>query len=409
MVEFWLPYGWSEVPVRVPEERLLDVIRPSKASVLSSQLDEIRSALQRDENLLEATKKANRICLALGPCANKELAVQLISAFYETIRPRTHDHLTILRTKDAVELEPSAFPEAEVLDHDPLTASTLPVQGFTGSFPVEINANFLEADLRLAVGELKPHPFLQYAGLCDLVFPGLASAASLRGHISNRTGFTSSNLRQERNAIMNLLDNIFAMGVVLDADKMPLKTAFGNLPELVSTLGESLQELLTANILKLADIVVMSVGGAPQDASLLQATDAFPTGISALKKNGILITAAECRHGHGDTEFYDWSAEKKEAHHLEARLRHHFNYDGFKAAFLRRSLSSHRLYLVSTIPDHYVENIFGMKPAPTVNAALQSAQRILGSDSGISVIPDASRVIIHQQVREQARPNADSR
>ena len=102
------------------------------------------------------------------------------------------------------------------------------------------------------------------------------------------------------------------------------------------------------------------------------------------------------RKGHGDTEFYDWSAEKKQPHHLEARLRHNFNYNGYKAAFLRRLLDSHRVYLVSTMPDHYVENVFGMRASRTVNAALQTAQRTLGSESTISVIPDASRVILRQ-------------
>jgi nickel-dependent lactate racemase len=110
-----------------------------------------------------------------------------------------------------------------------------------------------------------------------------------------------------------------------------------------------------------------------------------------------LIVAAECERGHGDTEFYTWCAERKEPRHLETRLRHHFNYNGFKAAFLRRTLETHRIYLASTIPDYYIEDIFGMKAARTVNAALQTAQRTLGSDSTISVIPDASRIILRQK------------
>jgi nickel-dependent lactate racemase len=59
---------------------------------------------------------------------------------------------------------------------------------------------------------------------------------------------------------------------------------------------------------------------------------------------------------------------------------------------LARVLQTHRIYLVSTIPDYYVEHVFGMRPSPTVNAALQTAQRAHGSDSTISVIPNALRV-----------------
>jgi nickel-dependent lactate racemase len=74
-------------------------------------------------------------------------------------------------------------------------------------------------------------------------------------------------------------------------------------------------------------------------------------------------------------------------------LKRNFNYEGYKATFLLRTLEKHRLYLVSTIPDHYVENTFRMRPAVTVNSALQSVQRTLGSNSTISVIPNASRII----------------
>lgn len=187
------------------------------------------------------------------------------------------------------------------------------------------------------------------------------------------------------------------MGVVLDSGKESADVAFGNVREAVSTLQVALNTTLTREIPKLADIVVMSAGGTPDDESLLQAIEMFPTGIGALKRNGALIIAAECRKGHGDTEFYEWTVERKQPHHLEARLRHNFNYDGFKAAYLSRTLGSHRIYLVSTLPDYYVENVFGMRASRTVNAALLTAQRALGAESTISVIPDASRLIPKQQ------------
>jgi len=136
----------------------------------------------------------------------------------------------------------------------------------------------------------------------------------------------------------------------------------------------------------------MSAGGAPFDSTLDRSVESFPVGINALKRDGALIVAAECEQGHGGGRFYEWCTEHKEPRYLESRLRHHFSYDGFKASFLGRTLQSHRVYLVSTIPDHYVESVFDMKPAPTVNAALQSAQRTHGSQSMISVIPNACRV-----------------
>jgi nickel-dependent lactate racemase len=168
---------------------------------------------------------------------------------------------------------------------------------------------------------------------------------------------------------------------------------FGDIDDSLTTLNASVKELYSTPITKRADIVVIGVGGSPFDESLLGAIDAFPAGLNALKKDGTLILAAECGKGHGDTEFYEWSSEHKEPRYLETRLRHKFNYNGFKASFLSRTQESHRVCLVSTIPDYYVENVFRMKSATTVNAALHNAQRAQGSDSTITVIPNAGRVI----------------
>lgn len=395
MVEVWLPYGPSEIPARVPDERLLDIIKPQTRTI-SDPAAKAKSLVDSNDNLQQTAKKAQKVCVVLGPCANKQLTVSLLEAIQHNVGITTPEQFTILRAPGAVEVDSNTIPEAHVSYHKPESSPTLSVKDFSGGFSPELNADFLTADLRIVVGELKPHSFLQCSGLCDVVFPGLASADSTKRHLAGRPGFTAPDLRRERTEISNLVGDVFALGVVLNSEKNPIDIAFGKLTEAQAALNPALEEQHVRNV-KPADIVVMSSGGTPQDRSLLVAVETLPTAISTLKKNGALIVAAECGEGHGDTEFYDWTAEKKEAHHLEARLRHNFNYNGFKAAYLRRALATHRVYLVSTIPDHYVENVFGMKAAGTVNAAVQSAQRALGSDSTISVIPDASRVTIEPQ------------
>lgn len=395
MVEVWLPYGASEIPARVPDERLIAIVKP-QTQTISDHIAKARDLLEANEDLQEAAKKADKVCVALGPCANKQLAFGLLEAIQQNLRTKASGRFTILLAPGAVEVDSNSFPQAQVSYHHPKSSPTLPIKESAGRLSPELNTDFLTADLRIVAGELKPHNFLECSGLCDVVFPGLASTDSINRHLTGRPGFTATDIRRERTEITNLVGDVFALGVVLNSEKSPVEIGFGKLTEALAALGPALRELHVRNV-KPADIVVMSSGGIPQDRSLLVAVETFPTAIAALKKNGALIVAAECGEGHGDTEFYDWSADRKEAHYLEARLRHNFNYNGFKAAYLRRALATHRVYLVSTIPDHYVENVFGMKAAGTVNAAVQSAQRALGSDSTISVVPDASRVTIEPQ------------
>jgi nickel-dependent lactate racemase len=183
------------------------------------------------------------------------------------------------------------------------------------------------------------------------------------------------------------------LGFALDAESRATTIKFDETEACLGALEPIVNGLCSIQATKRVDILVMSAGGAPFDATLAQAVEAFPGALNVLKKGGVLIVAAECGQGHGGGQFYEWSAEHKEPRYLETRLRHRFNYAGFKASFLGRMLHTHRVYLVSTIPDYYVESVFGIRPAQTVNAALQTAQRVHGSDSTISIIPNPYRAV----------------
>jgi nickel-dependent lactate racemase len=297
---------------------------------------------------------------------------------------------TILCTEESAEPDVTSVGGTQIMHHT-AKSETTDCPPLKDGFTPQLNSEFMKADLRVLIGELRPHQFLGYAGLCDLVFPHLGSEASVTTHLERPTS-TLNDLHKDRLEIATSFDNTFALGLGLDAELRVSSIVFDTVEVSLASLEPIVSEAYLKQITKRADILVMSAGGAPFDATLNRSVESFPAGVNALKRDGTLIVAAECGQGHGGRQFYEWSTEHKEPRYLESRLRHHFNYDGFKASFLGRTLQNHRVYLVSTIPDHYVENVFHMKPAPTVNAALQSAQRTHGSQSTISVIPNACRV-----------------
>ena len=285
------------------------------------------------------------------------------------------------------------MPDNQMMRHSSLNSSTISCQGFSGDFLPSINKLVADAPMTIIVGELIVNHFTGLAGLCDIIFPALASDQSARAELVRSKQMDPHDLCKERVAVASLLHNVYALGFVLNSDMSAIQVSSGPLNETVERLGEIVRNSAAVQTSTLAEIVVMSVGGMPLDESLSRALEAFPAGVSVLKRNGALIVAAECSLGHGNSDFYGWVSEHKEPRHLEARLRHRFNYGGWKAAFLLRALASHRIYLVSTIPDHHIEHTFGLRAAKTMNAALQSAQRALGADASITVIPNASQVI----------------
>jgi len=394
LVEVWLPYGASEIPVGVPEERLQDILRPRTRNSKLDVTAEV-TRLLKSSNLSDLARKAGQVCIGIGTSSNQHLLNELTKQLVQELTSNgvPDSSITLLYTYDASNNEMSGGLSGIRVAHNVQTSPTTALDGLNAEFSVALNSAFLGADLKLALGELRPHHFFGLAGLTNIVFPGLASADSRRGHLLNRKGKAASDLYEERINIANAIPNLLALSYAVDADLSPAQIVFGTIPECVAALRGITEEISSTNIRKPADIVVMSSGGAPLDESLARAVETFPAAVAACKRDGALIVAAECTSGHGGGEFYDWCAEHKEPRYLETRLRHSYTYEGFKAAYLQRTLQNHRIYLVSTLADYYTERIFGMRSARTVNSALQTAQRALGSDSAITVIPDASRVV----------------
>ena len=385
-----MPYGRSEIPVRVPEERLIDIFKPEDANPLPDPIAESTKLLRSNETFLRKARDSSRVCVVLGSCGTERLTTDLTRAVLQCVN-NAQSSATILCTEESAEPDGNSLDGKRVSRHT-AQSETTECNPVKGGFKPQLNSEFVKADLRIVIGELRPHQFLRYAGLCDLVFPCLASEPSKRAHLCDGPSSTLDDLHTERLEIAKSFDNLFMLGLTLDAELRPTTVVFDEIERCLGALEPIVNERYSKQITKRADILVMSVGGTPFDATLARAVETFPGGIDVVKRDGVLVVAAECGEGHGGTQFYEWSAEHKEPRYLESRLRHRFSYDGFKASFLERILQTHRVYLVSTIPDHFVENVFGMRPAVTVNAALQTAQRAHGSDSTISVVPNASRV-----------------
>ena len=374
----------------------MDILKPHAREIEIDPVEETKRLLESNQDFRNAAKDAKRICIVLGSNSIPQLISILTQTVLESLValgiPRSS--VTLLGTVGAPKPDPTLLGDTRTMVHDPLSSTVTPIKDLTCNFPVSLNSFFTEADMSIVIGELKPHSFLGYCGLSDTIFPGLASHDSVQSHLSNRKGAVVSDLVRERVEIANSFKSLFSLGFVLDVDLLPAQMSLGNFQTCLEHLKRAVQAVCSVSVDRAADVVIMSSGGKPTDESLLTAAETLPVAIPALKKDGVLIVAAECPSGHGDTEFYEWCAERKEPRYLEARLRHNFNYNGFKAVSLLRTLERHRIYFVSTMPDHYVETVFGLRAASTVNAALQTVQRSIGSTSTISVIPDASRIIL---------------
>jgi nickel-dependent lactate racemase len=372
----------------VPEERLIDILKAENTNPLPDPVSKATELLKSNEPFMQKAQSACRPCIVLGSCGSEQVTNELTKTVLQFTNPQSS--ITILCTEESIEPDHISVGVGSVLRHT-VTSETIDCSPITDGFKPQLNSEFVKSDLRILIGELRPHQFLGYSGLSDLVFPYLGSEPSIITHLE-RPSSTINDLYKERVEITKSFDDTFALGLSLDADLHAATVIFDRVERSLASLEPIVREAYVKQVEKRADILVLSAGGAPFDSTLDRSVESFPVGLNVLKRDGALIVAAECERGHGGRQFYEWSSEHKEPRYLESRLRHRFSYLGFKASFLGRTLQTHRVYLVSTIPDYYVDNVFNMKPAPTVSAALQSALRAHGSESAISIVPNACRV-----------------
>ena len=112
--------------------------------------------------------------------------------------------------------------------------------------------------------------------------------------------------------------------------------------------------------------------------------------LGVVKEGGVIILVAECLEGHGNEVFYKWMKEYKNIENVERRLKRKFLLGAHKAYYLFKALKNVKIFLVSTMPSFYTENIFRLRVANSVNLALQSAFKITGKNSKVLVLPYGS-------------------
>lgn len=121
---------------------------------------------------------------------------------------------------------------------------------------------------------------------------------------------------------------------------------------------------------------------------------------STLAEKGVIIMASSCNDGHGGEEFYETfkhaDSVKEIMDEIVARQRHETISDQWESQVLARMLLKYSIIMVTDAPREMIEDMY-MKWAPSVDAALEMADEILGTkDAKITVIPDGVSVVVRK-------------
>jgi len=415
MVDVWLPYGKTDVCVRVPARNLLGSIESVERQGAADATAEVERALKDpipigSKRLSEIAKPESKVAIVVDDATRKmPTETMLLPVLAELNLAGVNDgNITIIfgcgTHRSVKPEEATAIIGAEVLKRiktvshdckapDLVNLGTTKTQGNK----VLVNRIFAEADVKVLFGDVGFHYYAGYSGGRKSILPAVCGEETIKHnhsmllHANARSGNLADNpVHQDMTEAARLAKVDFILNVVTNKKGEIVKAFAGDLEEAYVEAVKLVDEMYRVTVDRRADILVVSAGGNPADINLYQAYKALDNSLDAVKRGGVIILVAECPEGHGNQAFYDWMARLGDLKNVEREIKRNFVMGGHKAYYLLKALQNHQIILVSSLPDYYATSIFKLKTARAVNDALTEALKIAGSASRVWAMPQGN-------------------
>ncbi len=417
MVELWLPYGDTEVPVRISDENLLGSLLPTDFENTEEAQDMVLEALRnprQGKRLGQIVDRKDRVSLVLEDPKDllpiKLLFLPVLSELESSGIEKENTSIIVSWTDRGShgdseirkKIREQIDERIGVVFHDPTRSSVVQLESTSSGTNVEINDVYAESDIRIVLGEARFDNITGYTGLGTAIVPGLASSRTIHEILS------SALKREEECRRGDIEKNPFSQEIVESSEiagvDFSLITVLDQRNEIAGVFGGSLREsfldarrlvdqIWKSPIDDLADIVIVSAGGSAFDSHFHKALDSIDAATLAVQNKGAIILVAECREGPGSKDLQEYAQEYRNLEDARRAIRREATLTGYKNLRLREIVERHQVMIVSAMPDFYSRKIFGLRTAKTVNDAMASTLRRQGSKAGTIVIPQGTSIM----------------
>ncbi len=301
----------------------------------------------------------------------------------------SHRHQTEEESRQLVGDE--VYDRVRCIDSDPddciLTGTS------SNGTPFAFTRSVVEADLRIALGNIEFHYFAGYSGGVKALMPGVSTPEAIQCNHSLMVSEDACAGKLEGNPVREDLEEAlkycpihYIVNAVLDEHKHIVYAVAGDVIKAHRAGCRYLDKMYRKPIPKRADIVLVSQGGAPKDANLYQTQKALDNSKHAVADGGTIILIGACNEGLGSAKFEEWLVGSEKSHDMVERIGRDFQLGGHKAAAIGMVLDRARIDLVSEMDDDFVRSIF-LNPQPSAQAAFDEAMGRYGSDATVIAMP----------------------
>jgi len=418
-VDIKLKYGSGYRTVELPDGSDVTIMQPRELPVLPDIGHALEQALDNpiDTPTLEGRPRPSSVAIAVPdetrPAPLKALLPVLLDRIFRVWPDLDPSAVRIVvggglhPAPDAAQLSrilPEDLRGCTVVSHDALTSPMTSFGVTSRGTPVEINAAYGEAGLKIVIGMIDPHQFQGMTGGAKGVAIGCASKDmiqhnhSLMSNPAARVGNILDNpTRLDINEAGEMIGIDLAINVSLNPSKQAVALLVGE-PVAVLKAGAAFSEKVYGLPLEEPfDIVIASCGGAPKDICLYQAQKGLNLASQCAAEGGRILLLAACPQGVGDDHYQNYVRQFATP---EAQMRE-FEELGFR-------MGAHKAFLFSRTLTRFTVAVDSDMDAPTLaqcHLRKGSAQETLdgwlrefpeGKRPRIAVVPNANTTYFYR-------------
>lgn len=267
---------------------------------------------------------------------------------------------------------------------------------------VWVNRQFMEADLRIVVGNIEPHQFMGWSGGVKSAAIGLAGKEMINANhaLMSEPGaelghYDDNPMRQEVEEIGQMMGVHYALNAILNDHKQIVHALAGD-PATVMRAGIPLaRRICQVEVAAAFDLLVVSPGGHPKDINVYQGQKALGHASLVVKPGGAIILAMACPEGAGSRAYEAFMADPDMTSYeavLARYRREGYRIGPHKAFQIARDASRVRLMTVSDMPADFARRLL-LNPVGSLDEALALARRDLPPHPRVGVMPVANATI----------------
>ncbi len=415
MAEFKIPYGKSQLTLTLADSLNVQLLAPASVKPLGDPQRAVREALANPLGgvRLEDFKHARSVAIAINdktrPVPHKILLPPLLEQLESLGVPPsavTFVVATGLHGAMADEEMTGIVPDAilaryRVVSHDSSNEASLVELGKTrrGTL-IQVNRIFVEADLRIVVGNVEPHQFMGFSGGVKTAAIGLAGPETINANHALMLDPRSDLARHDDNPARQEVEEIgkrigvhFALNDVIN-EKKEIVRVFAGDPVAVMMAGMPVvREIYQAVVAEPMDLMIVSPGGHPKDINLYQAQKALGHAARVTREGGTIILVAACPDGTGSEAYESWVAGmESQAAVIERFRKEGYRIGPHKAFQLARDTVKRRFAMVTEMDEALMKKLL-LTRAKSLDEAVAVALKELPPGGTIGILPWANATI----------------